>query len=211
MFQVIQTERSFKRLVPAAVVALLITTSAAAGLTVDGQCLGDGNNDGLVEISEVIRVVNHLLTGCPDERITLQFEGVVGNQPFACGDEYPGLGTNGGTLTPADFSFCVHDIRLVTAAGDEVALELDQDTLWQHTDIALIDFEDATPPCDNGTAPTNSIVMGVVPAGTYTGLRFRVGVPFAMNHQQPTLAASPLNLTRLWWTLAGWLQIHPRR
>ena len=127
MFQVIQTERSFKRLVPAAVVVLLITTSAAAGLTVDGQCLGGGNNDGLVEISEVIRVVNHLLTGCPDERITLQFEGVVGNQPFACGDEYPGLGTNGGTLTPADFSFYVHDIRLVTAAGDEVALELDQD------------------------------------------------------------------------------------
>jgi uncharacterized repeat protein (TIGR04052 family) len=41
--------------------------------------------------------------------------------------------------------------------------------------------------------------MGTVPKGNYTGLKFTLGVPFNLNHADTALAASPLNLTGLWW------------
>jgi uncharacterized repeat protein (TIGR04052 family) len=39
----------------------------------------------------------------------------------------------------------------------------------------------------------------MVPAGTYRGLRFTLGVPFDLNHADATIAPSPLNLTSLFW------------
>ena len=41
---------------------------------------------------------------------------------------------------------------------------------------------------------------GGVNLGSYTGLAFDIGVPFAQNHGDPTLAASPLNLTAMFWS-----------
>jgi len=42
-------------------------------------------------------------------------------------------------------------------------------------------------------------VTGTVPPGDYTGLRFRLGVPFALNHGNAATAPSPLNLSGLFW------------
>jgi uncharacterized repeat protein (TIGR04052 family) len=39
-----------------------------------------------------------------------------------------------------------------------------------------------------------------VPDGNYKGLAFDIGVPFVQNHGDATLAASPLNLTAMFWT-----------
>jgi uncharacterized repeat protein (TIGR04052 family) len=41
--------------------------------------------------------------------------------------------------------------------------------------------------------------MGTVPKGDYRGIRFRLGVPFDLNHGDATIAPSPLNLTSLFW------------
>jgi len=40
-----------------------------------------------------------------------------------------------------------------------------------------------------------------VAPGTYTGVRFTVGVPFALDHIDQSIAPSPLNLASLFW---GW-------
>lgn len=58
-------------------------------------------------------------------------------------------------------------------------MTLDQDGAWQLGDLALLDFEDASGACANGTAGMNTTLRGTVPEGEYTGLSFTIGVPCA--------------------------------
>lgn len=39
-----------------------------------------------------------------------------------------------------------------------------------------------------------------MPEGRYDGLTFTLGVPFEMNHGDPTVAASPLSVTSMFWS-----------
>ena len=48
--------------------------------------------------------------------------------------------------------------------------------------MTLIDLEDGTGACGGGTPGTNASVRGTVPHGKYVGLRYTVGVPYALNH-----------------------------
>ena len=132
------------------------------------------------------------------QRVTIQFAGTVGDDSFACGETYR-LGAADSPVTPLDFRLYVSEVALIDAAGEAVPLVLEQDGQWQHQNVALLDFEDKTGGCVNGTTDTRSQVVGAVPAGEYSGLRFTVGVPFALNHIDSTLAPSPLNLTSMWW------------
>lgn len=133
--------------------------------------------------------------------VTIDLAGQVGDAPFECGATYGGVGTSGTSLTALDFRFYVHDVRLTTDGG-EVALALTDDGVWQSGGVALIDFEDGDG-CEGGNAPTNTALVGTVPAGTgaITGIRFRVGVPEARNHLDSATAPSPLNLSSMYW---GW-------
>lgn len=130
--------------------------------------------------------------------VAINFAGQVGDAAFACGETYR-VGTTDAAVTPQDFRFYISQVALVDAAGNEVPLVLRQDGKWQHQDVTLIDFEDKSGACGNGTAETNSQVIGSVPAGDYAGLKFTLGIPFGLNHIDSTLAPSPLNLTSLWW------------
>ncbi|MEM6521603.1 MAG: MbnP family copper-binding protein [Cyanobacteria bacterium P01_C01_bin.70] len=132
------------------------------------------------------------------ETITIQFEGMVGDEPFACGQAYE-IGTPATPMTALDFRFYVSEVALIDVDGNEVPMILEQDGLWQHQNVALIDFEDKSGACANGTVETRAQVVGSVPTGDYTGVKFTLGVPFALNHIDSTLAPSPLNLTALWW------------
>ncbi len=137
------------------------------------------------------------------QAVTLRFTAQVNGQPFACGQRYAGVGSTRSTITPSDFRFYVSEVHLIDAAGRAVPVALAQDGAWQLDNIALLDFEDGSGPCRNGTAATHTAVQGSVPAGAYTGLRFTLGVPFARNHGDPTIAPSPLNLTAMFWTWQG--------
>jgi len=127
----------------------------------------------------------------------LQFGAVVGEAPFACGARYQ---VGGVGMEARDLRFYVSDVRLVRNDGTEVPLELEQDGLWQHQGVALLDFEDATGGCRNGTAQTRNVVSGMAPAGDYRGLRFTMGVPMELNHINQATAPSPLSLTALFWS-----------
>lgn len=104
------------------------------------------------------------------EPVTIRFRAVVGAEDLACGKSYPGIGTTKSAITPRDFRFYVHNVRLVDAAGREVPVQLEQDEKWQFDDIDLLNCEDATGSC---------------------------GVPFEKKHTDLTKMTSPLNLTAL--------------
>lgn len=135
--------------------------------------------------------------------VTLRFAARFGENDFACGQSYEGLGTSGTTLTPEDLRLYVHDVRLVRADGTEEPLALTQDGAWQYEDLALLDFEDKSGPCSNGTTATRHEITGEAPEGPYTGVRFTLGVPFELNHNDVTAAPSPLNLSGMFWSWNG--------
>lgn len=131
--------------------------------------------------------------------ITIDLVGRVGSETFECGASYDGIGTSATTLEALDFRFYVHDVRVVTDAG-EVPVTLLDDGMWQHGGVALLDFEDG---CDSRNAPMNGRLVGTVPEGTraITGLRFRVGVPAARNHLDAASQPAPLSYSQMFW---GW-------
>lgn len=131
---------------------------------------------------------------------TISFEARVGSAVFDCKKSFDGVGTNKDTIRPLDFRLYVHDVRLVRADGTEEAFVLDDDGLFQSKGVALLDFEDKSGTCTNGTAELHTTLSGKVKAGTYTGVHFTLGVPFAQNHQDQTKAGSPLNLSALFWS-----------
>jgi uncharacterized repeat protein (TIGR04052 family) len=130
--------------------------------------------------------------------ITIRFAAKVGQQPFACGSTYS-LGKPATNQTLSDFRFYVSEIALIDATGKAVPVTLEQDNKWQYQNVALLDFENKTGACVNGTTQMRDRVVGTVPKGKYTGVRFTLGVPFNLNHEDAAIAPSPLNLTGLWW------------
>jgi len=135
-----------------------------------------------------------------EQKVTLKFAAEFGGKPFSCAEKVNGIGTTKSTITPADFRLYVSNIALVRADGTSVPVALDQDGKWQYRSVALLDFENASAGCANGTVDTRDIVTGSVPQGQYKGVKFTIGVPFELNHSDPTLAPSPLNLTSMFWT-----------
>jgi uncharacterized repeat protein (TIGR04052 family) len=133
------------------------------------------------------------------QAVTIRFAASAGATTVGCGTALPGIGLTQSTVNIVDFRFYVSRVRLVRADGQETPVALAQDGLWQVDDVALLDFENATGACANGTPETRSVIEGTVPAGDYTGVRFEVGLPFDKNHADVTLAPSPLNLSRMFW------------
>jgi uncharacterized repeat protein (TIGR04052 family) len=131
--------------------------------------------------------------------VALRFAATAGGVAVTCGGKFPAIGTTGSTINIVDFRLYVTKLRLLKADGSETPVALTQDGLWQVDDVALLDFEDATGACANGTPETRDVIEGTVPAGDYTGVRFEVGLPFDKNHGDVTLAPSPLNLSRMFW------------
>lgn len=137
----------------------------------------------------------------PPVPMTINFAARVGNEPFSCDRTYTGIGTTNATVEPTDARLYLENIRLVNDQGAEVPLTLDQDGTWQLEDVLLLDFENATGLCgQRGTAEMNSVAQGMIPGGTYTGIRFEMGVTESLNHGDSATAPSPLNKTALFWS-----------
>lgn len=151
-----------------------------------------------------------LFTACSDSDdntpknsdITLNFRMVdADGQDFKCGAR--GLNIAGRTdITPNDARLYIHDVALIDQNGNHVAVELDQDSPWQHQNVALLDFEDGTDGCKYvifgrpQTTETNAQITGTVAGqGPWTGVSFALGVPIELNHTEAQSAPAPLNVT----------------
>lgn len=137
------------------------------------------------------------------KEVTINFEGWVGQDQFVCGESYDNVGSSEMTITPTDFRFYVSDVALIDENGNATPIELEQDGKWQYENTTLLDFEDGTAACDNGTADINTTIVGTVPEGNYESLQFTLGVPKNLNHDDAAIAPSPLNLTSMWWNWQG--------
>lgn len=124
--------------------------------------------------------------------IAVPFQAGFGQHPLTCGPA-----SASGTLT--DLRFYVSEIQLFDADDNATDVQLIADDRWQGPTVALLDLEDGSGSCENGTSDRNSTLRGRVPAGDYRGIRFVIGVPFDLNHADPLSAAPPLDDTAMHW------------
>ncbi len=122
--------------------------------------------------------------------VTIPFAVTWNGEPLSC---------SGTTMALTDLRFYVSDSQLVAADGTPRAIRLASDQTWQNDAVALIDLEDGTAACGNGTSETNVKLIGSVRSGDYRGLRFTVGVPFDLNHANPLKADAPLDDPDMHW------------
>jgi uncharacterized repeat protein (TIGR04052 family) len=134
--------------------------------------------------------------------VSIDVSAVVGNRAFACNASYENVGVSKTTFKPLDFRMYVTDVVLVRADGTEVPVQLNASP-WQRGKFALLDFEDGTGTCVGGTKETNTALKGTVPAGTYTGVAFTIGIPESENHLDAATAPAPLNAPGMWWSWKG--------
>jgi hypothetical protein len=124
-------------------------------------------------------------------KVSLRFHAMVGKADFACSHKYAGQGTASTTVTPLDLRLFVHAVELIKEDGAKVPVSLIPREPWQSDSLALLDFEDKSGRCSEGTAEMNTAITGTVPAGAYKGVRFVVGVPDDLNHKDPTKVSEP--------------------
>jgi uncharacterized repeat protein (TIGR04052 family) len=148
----------------------------------------------------VIAVLSVAAGASAQTPVKIRFSASANGAAVTCASKIADVGATKSTISITDFRYYVSRVRLVKADGGEVPVALTQDGLWQLDDVALLDFEDASGGCANGTEQTRDVVEGAVPPGDYTGLRFEVGLPFEKNHRDQTLQPSPLNLSRMFWS-----------
>lgn len=138
-----------------------------------------------------------------DQSVTINFAGEIAGKTFSCAETFDGIGAKATTVKGIDYRLFVSNPALLRADGTAQPIALEQDGKWQLDGLALLDFEDGTAGCATGTAETNTSLRGTVPEGDYVGLTFDLAVPFAQNHNDPTLAAAPLNTTAMFWNWQG--------
>lgn len=161
--------------------------------------LGCGGDDAASTPPDAAPSADTAVTDSAGGETTIRFAASVGTEPFSCAKTFD-VGAPKTTIEPLDFRLYVHDVRLVRADKSEVALDLVQDGKWQYQNLALLDFEDKSGTCANGTVDVNTKIVAKAVQGPFVGIKLRVGVPFALNHGDTATAASPLNLSGLFWT-----------
>lgn len=139
-------------------------------------------------------LLSGLLVACakPPIPVSIPFVAQFNSESLGCAER-------SGDPQLTDLRFYVQDVQLITADGHAVNMELDPDDKWQQRDLALLDFEDGSGSCLNGTDETNQSLRGAIPDGEYRGLSFTVGVPFERNHADPLQAKAPLGDAAMHW------------
>lgn len=140
----------------------------------------------------------------PSQAVSIRFAAVAGRAPVACGRSIDGLGTTSRSAQLTDLRFFVSDVKLLRRDGRAVTVRLRADSPYRLTRgtsaITLIDLENGRGGCAGGTRGMNAFVRGTVPQGDYVGVRWSVGVPFALNHTDATTAPAPLNSAAMAWS-----------
>lgn len=140
--------------------------------------------------------------GPTDTTVSLPFEAVYNssNDPVTCDGTLSGLGA-GVDVQLEDFRLYLHDVRVTTSQQRELPLTLD-DTLWQGSGVALLDFRDFVS-CGSVPQTPNTDVTGTVALNEgerIDGVQFKIGLPESLNHTNLVDAATPLNVPTMHWS-----------
>ena len=124
------------------------------------------------------------LTGCDGaQQVSVSFRPSANGQP-PCDNPASMIST---------LQFFLSDLELRDATGRWRPLALDPKPAWQNDAVALVSYG-----CD--TATSRLTVQGSWPGDQIRGLRFTLGIPEGLNHQNPASANSPLNVASMFWT-----------
>ncbi len=159
---------------------------------------------GVLKDMKVIAVVcvALIMGACGPSPFSLSFAGVVGDEPFACGVRYDGVGVSGSNVVGSDLRFYVHDVIATTASGDfSVTLDVDA---FQSATTALVDLEDGSGACNTGSPLVHDRITGVIDSDeNVRAVSFSLGVAGADNHLDVATAEAPLNVPGMWWSWAS--------
>ncbi len=149
-----------------------------------------------------------LLLACGDEAsndasFEVRFQASANGVAATCGQELAGIGTVDSAFEMSDLRFYVHNLRAITSSGEQIAAELLDEAPWQGGGVALLDFEDKSANCINGTPETRTFLTARAPTDDITGIAFTLGVPFDLNHQDVSGADAPLSLSGMFWSWSG--------
>lgn len=138
-----------------------------------------------------------------ENEISIPFMVHAGATHLQCGIEMTQLGTSNATGFVQDFRLFIHDVALIDKNGTVYPITL-ADNKWQTQNVALISFADKSdcPNVAGDNLDSNMEIVGSYDApndAVIEGLAFRVGVPFELNHADPTEAESPLNIPSMAW------------
>ncbi len=136
------------------------------------------------------------------QAVSIDFAAQVAGADFSCAETY-NLGTATTPSQISDFKLYVSGVEMLKADGTAMPVTLENDGKWQDDFVTLLDFEDGTGACANGNSDLNLSVKGEVAKGEYTGVRFKLGVPFEHNHSDAATAPAPLNLVSMFWSWQG--------
>ena len=125
-----------------------------------------------------------------DLSVNIPFTATWNGEPITCGSSDPAL---------SDLRFYVNNVQLVDSAGRAHDIRYATEFAWQNDAVAIIDLEDGSGACVNGTANVVTTLIGAIPDRDYRGLRFTVGVPFRLNHANPLTAKPPLDDSDMHW------------
>ena len=125
-----------------------------------------------------------------DLGVKIPFVATWNGEPLACDSTAPAL---------TDLRFYVSDPKLIDNEGHSHDIRFATEMPWQNDAVALIDLENGDGMCLNGTQGVFSYLVGVAQTGEYRGLRFTVGVPFSLNHENPLTAGPPLDDSNMHW------------
>lgn len=132
--------------------------------------------------------------GPSESRLELEFAAYLNGQPIGCENTNP-------TLT--DLRLYVTDMHFLHADGQQSPLSMQPRNRTQNEKLALVDLENRAGDCVNGTAETHHRVTVHGVAEDVVGIGFTVGVPFALNHQDPLTASAPLGDPDMHWHWRG--------
>lgn len=111
-------------------------------------------------------------------------------QPIDCTGDGPVL---------SDLRFYLSNPQLLDGEGKAHDVRFATEFEWQNDAVAFIDLEDGSGACENGTEETFDRIIGVARDRQYRGLRFTIGVPFRLNHENPLTATPPLDDPAMHW------------
>ncbi len=134
--------------------------------------------------------------------VTIPFTLTYHDQPVTCSKFGTSSTNTDNTIKLKDFRLYLHQIELQDTSGDWSALTLDSTSPWQNNNTALLDFENNDADCQ-GTPGTNTALTGTFSSENFQAIRFVVGVPFELNHQNPLIASAPLNESSMHWHWQG--------
>lgn len=138
-----------------------------------------------------------LITSCTTEQpVTIEFAPYLHGKLANCKESFRSVGMT-------DLRFYIHDMYLVSTDDKLLPLTFEKDGRWQSSNVALVDLENGSGACFNGTSGSNAVVEGTYPGGLVKGLEFKIGVPETLNHIDPLTAVSPLNYTDMHWHWAS--------